>query len=327
MKTIPQSVYRKHLLRAQDAGNFFIFRRDYVTSGLLTKTEALFFQDLINKGSMKNVKKDEDDFFFCSIRYLWRSLRWDYDSQKYLFRKLKKKGFVETKRVGKKRYIRINVEEVELALDLAIKKAKANNRGKNTPASKKQRIGGKIPPYIGGKIPPDDPRIGGKILTKNKDNYKRKEKNHVSGSAGNGERSSFHLNGESHFFKSPIPTFGKEMAILVYEELSKVRKIMRKMKSLDQWARKFTELVAWIMKRDKSAKEEAQAKIREDLKFHFLHLKEHFHPKLYSATSICDDYIRLEDAIDRFNEPKKSREQLQDQNGYVNGDLPARLRW
>ncbi len=76
-RTIPETVYKRHLARAQKLGNYFMFRRDYITSGILkSKTAALFLQDLINHSYMPETIRAKDDFFMCTIEYLYNSLRW-----------------------------------------------------------------------------------------------------------------------------------------------------------------------------------------------------------------------------------------------------------
>ncbi len=138
--TIPLDTYLRHIERARGAGNWFIFSRDYVTSGAMSKLQALFIQDLINLAAMKSTKKDADGFFLCTKEYLDSSLRWDADTQKDTLRALKKgpytvrkkvdgimtdvqkegKGFLELKHVGvpPKRWIKLDLLAIEMAVDV-----------------------------------------------------------------------------------------------------------------------------------------------------------------------------------------------------------------
>ncbi len=121
--------YCDQLLRAQSSRNRFSFRRDYATSGIMTKLEALFIQDLINKVTMPKTKKIEHKigdgvvriFFLCTVGYLQRSLAWDKVSQNRFLKSLEEKGFVQVKRLGEKgrRHVWINIKAIEDAVDQA----------------------------------------------------------------------------------------------------------------------------------------------------------------------------------------------------------------
>src|SRR5262245_39186135 len=94
------SKYRRHLLRAQAARNHFTFRRDFVTSGLMTRDEALFFQDLLNHAAMceSSGKTDDGGWFLCTVKYLRRSLGWSKDIQARLINALMRKDFIDCRR-------------------------------------------------------------------------------------------------------------------------------------------------------------------------------------------------------------------------------------
>ncbi len=127
--------YRRHLLRARDAGNYFIFSRLYVLSGLMTREEALFYQDLINIAGMGC---DVKGWFRCTDARLEKSLAWNKDSSKKWFKRLKQRGFIEIEKRGvpPHRYVRLNIEFIEKALDKSIeenppKPSKTNGNNDN----------------------------------------------------------------------------------------------------------------------------------------------------------------------------------------------------
>lgn len=123
------------LQRARDGSNYFIFFRNF--GRFLSKSEALFLQDLMNRHGMANQKirdlaklkkfkripkiMDEEGFFRCSTAYLSsvKYLEWTTDEQKRIIPVLVKKGLIQTKLKGMPatRWIRIDYRKVEEALD------------------------------------------------------------------------------------------------------------------------------------------------------------------------------------------------------------------
>lgn len=119
-KTVPMSVYLRHIQRARGAGNWFQFSRDYVISGAMTKIQALFVQDVINLAAMASTKKDEDDFFLCTVEYLETSMCWEKETQRKTINTLVEKGFLEVKRVGvpPRRWLKVCLDKIENAVDV-----------------------------------------------------------------------------------------------------------------------------------------------------------------------------------------------------------------
>ena len=113
--------YHELLLRAQSGRNFFIFRRDFVTSGLLTHLEALFISDLINHATgEKTIRKTigGKEYFLCTTVYLEKSLAWNPSMQTKLFNSLKKNNFVQTVLKGcpQQRWVWIDIVKLENSL-------------------------------------------------------------------------------------------------------------------------------------------------------------------------------------------------------------------
>jgi hypothetical protein len=122
--TVSLAEYEAHMRRATDPDNWFWFRRDYVTSGLLSEVEAIFLADLISLANAPNAAHrviGGKVFFRCSGKQLKRSLAWDSDAQTRYLGALRDKGFVETVRLGApaRRWVHVNVAAVEDALDAA----------------------------------------------------------------------------------------------------------------------------------------------------------------------------------------------------------------
>lgn len=117
---ISESVYRRHVLRAiSNNADHFTYDRVYVKAGVMKPEESLFFQDLLNLASMQRTIRDEDDYFLCTVDYLYASLRWDHKKQHRYLAKLIKNGFIKTKKKGMpaSRWIWINIAKVEQLID------------------------------------------------------------------------------------------------------------------------------------------------------------------------------------------------------------------
>lgn len=114
---IDKKEYERHYKRLFAPNNIIRVRKDYVTSGLFTKIEALFVQDLIELSS--TLSSSFDDFFPCSVQCLKDSLNWDSDTQADILRRLDKKGFISVKKIGMPalRHIKIHVSEIEKEVD------------------------------------------------------------------------------------------------------------------------------------------------------------------------------------------------------------------
>lgn len=117
-KTISIEKHRQIITRIQAESNWFKFRRDLVTSGVFTRMEALFYQDLLNLSNIPGRKKDGEDFSLFTSSYLESSLDWGAEAQKKMLATLKERGFVTVKHVGpeKRRWIRVESHLVEEAI-------------------------------------------------------------------------------------------------------------------------------------------------------------------------------------------------------------------
>lgn len=119
--SVPESTYRKHLLRAKDSGNYFTFFRLYTR--IMTKLTGLFLQDLINLASMSRTKKTEidgEEYFQCTVGFLENSgIGWTEKEQEYHLQELVKKGYVKRTKRGAPptRWIYIDLEKIERDLD------------------------------------------------------------------------------------------------------------------------------------------------------------------------------------------------------------------
>lgn len=120
------------IARARNTSGYFIFYRDF--GSFLSKTEALFVQDLMNRREMafrraeenRKFKKkkspvDDEGFFQCTTGYMEnpKYLVWTRREQERMFKSLAKKGLVKLKRKGipPNRWVWMDIEKIETLLD------------------------------------------------------------------------------------------------------------------------------------------------------------------------------------------------------------------
>lgn len=115
--------YVSWLKRSRSSKNYFSFFRPYFR--IMTRLDALFFQDLWNLFALpriKTIKIDGKRYFLCTTKFLLHSAsRWKIKEQKARFQSLEKKGFIQKIRAGcpPLRWVRINIRKIEEALDAA----------------------------------------------------------------------------------------------------------------------------------------------------------------------------------------------------------------
>jgi len=120
-KTIPESVYLRHLQRSKNTLNYFTFFRPFFK--ILKRLDALFLQDLINLASIPStVTKtiDGEDYFLCTETFLKDSgSNWSSDEQNRHLASIKKKGFVKARKMGlpARRWVHIELQKIEDAID------------------------------------------------------------------------------------------------------------------------------------------------------------------------------------------------------------------
>ena len=124
-KTVPESTYRKHVLRGRSTHNTFIVQRDWAL--VMTIEEAVFLQDVANRISLRNTplyKIEEEDgvceFGLCTEKYLMRPpFSWNSKIQKRLLNKLIEREYVRTIRRGlpARRYVYIDIKKIESDID------------------------------------------------------------------------------------------------------------------------------------------------------------------------------------------------------------------
>ncbi|MDE2095774.1 MAG: hypothetical protein KGL39_00835 [Patescibacteria group bacterium] len=164
--TLRKTVYNRHIARAKNVNNYFIFCRCYYKI-LKSRLAALFLQDLMNLASSPMVTSQEingDDYFLCTTEFLKDSIsEWTQDEQRRYLKELRSHEFIKTARHGVlgPRWISIDYLKIEEAID----------------ESENSQIGGKPPIKIGGKPPI---KIGGKPPINKNTTYsknKRRQKN------------------------------------------------------------------------------------------------------------------------------------------------------
>ena len=179
---VKESKADRQLARAQNITNYFMFRRDFVIYRIMEKYDALLYQDLINLSGKKSTKKTDDGFFMCSARFLYRSLRWDDETQTRIIEKLKICGFVEVEyRRGRVRWVKINAQKVEDVLEQAMSK------GKNYTGDPYYLTVIKVSGNRGHRSPPlPDKEVNTTYLLNKR---RRKDPPIISGFSGNGHSS------------------------------------------------------------------------------------------------------------------------------------------
>lgn len=94
--------------------------------------------------------------------------------------------------------------------------------------------------------------------------------------------------------------FGRKLAEDTYRRLLKAGKVRRTPK-LASWGRLFDQL-ATDVKANAGLNGSTETYIHEIVTDHLDHIKDRYQPKCYSAESICREFARLEDAMERRNE-------------------------
>jgi len=122
-RTVSESTYRKHVLRARCTDNHFTFDRDYVKKLKLSKIAALFLQDIINLANLRNVKRqiiDGHEYFLCTVGFLENAdLDWSSAMQTRLFKELIGRGYVSVRKHGLPpvRWVFVDVLKIERDID------------------------------------------------------------------------------------------------------------------------------------------------------------------------------------------------------------------
>lgn len=116
--SISDERYQKHMIRAKRLGNYFMFFRRYVTSGIMTRDEAMFIQDIIN---MTTFRGSEDGWVKCTANQLYNSLLWSIETQTRLFRSLVAREYIKIEKRGlpAKRFVFVDMRKIETDLDVA----------------------------------------------------------------------------------------------------------------------------------------------------------------------------------------------------------------
>lgn len=128
MSSIPRSDYLRHVRRAKNGGNYFVYFRHYIK--LFThksrRTTCMFLQDVMNISDSPGVKKqmfDGEEHFQGTVNFLRDSAsEWTEKEQETHLAILVDKGFVKLRRVGMPsvRWICVDFAAIEYALDAVL---------------------------------------------------------------------------------------------------------------------------------------------------------------------------------------------------------------
>ena len=181
---IPESVYRRHLGRIHDGGNYFAFYRPYTK--LMSKTTALFLQDLMNLTNADNIiwkTINGKEFFACTVDFLKKSkIGWTEKEQRIHFNKLRAKhpdggSYIEMCKIGipASRWVYINYEKLERDLDdLEDAEKKKPNSGDNNTGLTSSALKGATSDNLNGVTAP---ALKGAVLIKKNNNEKEVKEN------------------------------------------------------------------------------------------------------------------------------------------------------
>jgi hypothetical protein len=284
-KKISDNRYTRHMLRAKAAGNYFTFFRNYVTSGVMTRDEALMVQDLINLASMKT---GDEGWFNCTVAYLEKSLAWSADTQKRVLKSLDEKGFIEQQRRGipPSRYVRVDIDAIETALDAA--------EDEKQPES---AIAGQTPRYEEGdeddENEPEAPKAGG---------IPRFEEGGIPPVISNTLTSVTQLNTKNCRVSVDSPASPARRRQLddlrwakeLHDALVKKGKLMRKPK-LSSWAAELRSLRSLV----------GEARFEACLDWYCDNVGKKFVPEAFSAASVKTKFSSIESAMVRAKEKEK----------------------
>lgn len=118
----PPNKYRRWLDRRSDTGNYFIFFRDYLE--VMSIEEAVVAQSLINLGSSRS----KDGWVRCTQLFLHQQLKLTRRQQDRILSSLKARGIiqVESRGMPPNRWVCIDVERIEIAVDSQLHRGGAN---------------------------------------------------------------------------------------------------------------------------------------------------------------------------------------------------------
>lgn len=292
-RLIPESTYRKHLQRAKDGGNYFIFFRLYTK--LMKRMTCLFLQDLINLGSLDNMKKkivDGKEYFQCTVEYLEDShLAWTVDEQRNHFAVLEEKQYVFTKRMGIPgvRWAYIDFKKLEDDLDDVL----GNNSTPEEPEDNEPEgvrdetpVTGKTPNYSRSET-------RNYSRSKNRDKPQSDDRNYTVGELTKYNCSSPARNGETpnNLFSN---VQGKqppehELANLLHRVLTKRGKLQGKKSDFKNWYKEFKECL----------EKRSYEQIHKAILWYDVHIYDQFVPKYYCARTFCGGFCKIEDAMER----------------------------
>lgn len=272
--SVPESVYRQHLLRSKDAGNYFTFFRLYYK--IMKRVDALFIQDLINLASMSRINKKEVDgleYFQCTSSFLENSeSEWNRHEQEYHFTNLEKAGYIKIKRMGMPscRWVYIDIRKLEEDLDEAL--SQLPEKPGNKPTGK-----------TGNK--PTGKTVVKKEVIPNGITSPTNQKNNCCSQARNGDTPK--LNGVLYRKEQPSPA--EQQATSLAKIIRKHNKLLGGPPKIKDWTAEFKKLSL-----DRSVEQ-----IDSALEWYAKHFGEDYVPQAYCAKTFRQKFACIESAMDR----------------------------
>lgn len=297
---IKESPHRRHLERARATSNYFTFFRLYTK--IMKKLEALFLQDIINISSLDKIIHrtfDNKEYFMCTEEFLSNSsIGWSKKEQRNHLQTFRSKGYISITKKGIPacRWIRINLEKIELALDKALKIHSPQKEDSNL-----------SPKGLGQSSPKglDYPSPEGPVKKKQWEEREKKKKL-SAGFAGQTKRemlvSPVNQHCHSHngipringFGTAPVHTKDYKLTKYLFRVLKARDKIRRK-PAFSNWSKAFREALEFS----------SYNHLKGIITDYGEHLHEEFAPEAYSGNTFVDKLPQIESFLRKIREGKQ----------------------
>lgn len=277
---------------------FFQFRLDHVRFFKGDCNLAAVLAYLLNLLKMKHSKPKEreilqenDLWFRCPAKQIEEHFGMTHRRRERIIKSLVDHKIIQTKhRKGNFLWIKVD--------------ANLLNEGREKPPFEKPRKGGSKKPRKGVT---ETPKGGLPIYTNNTS----KNLSNNDGFAV-GEKD-FHSNGVHK--KTKISKIAEELSDLLYVELNKVGKILRK-PHLPSWEKEIKALIVDLRRRDDKKPSEILEYLKTSILTHVSHLNEQYWPGANSAKTFRDKFEQIEKAIQREEEKHYKTETIFEDERY-----------
>lgn len=294
-----ESSYHDILMWSQSQGNRFTFRRDFVIFDLLTKLEAVFIQDLINRATMKKIIRKEIEgktYFLCTVEFLIRSLRWDRNHQIRLIKKLSEedRDYLRVKKLGNppSRWMWINIVKLEKDLQNAMKSS-------STSFSVDETTSNDVDETTSNDVTKN---VTTEVVTKQK--KKKENVTHSVRDRHTPSKSGFLPQETTNEKTDSLSKIDEEFAKQLYKALGDKNKLMRRNSSIVKWSKEFR-----LLREDIEVD-----RIRKVLNWYCKNIGVDRVRQVYSAKAFREEFLKLENNMDVQLKIKEEQKQTEQRN-------------